>query len=114
MHQKFEISKDLSENMYKIREFAVIDKRLNNVDTRLLRPEDYALLHEQTYDQQTIDQAITGGMPALVAALRTPFFFPNAGTMAGIAECVASLYKGEESRSIELFPENGSGKNAAA
>ena len=114
MHQKFEISRDRSEHRYKIREYAVIDKRLNNVDTHLLRPEDYALLHEETYEQQTIDQAMTGGMPALVAALRTPFFFPNAGTMAGIAECVASLYKGEESRSIELFPQNGNGKTAAA
>lgn len=112
--QKFEISKDNSGQTYKIREYAIIDKRLNNVNTELLRPEDYALLHEETYAQQIIDQAMVGGMPALVAALRTPFFFPNAATMTGIAECVTSLYEDEGSRSIELFPENGNGKKPAA
>lgn len=107
MHQKFEISKNQSEHTYKIKEYAVIDKRLNNVKTNLLRPEDYVLLHEETYEAQNIDKAMTGGMSALVATLRTPFFFPNAATMAGIAECVASLYKGKDSHSIALFPENG-------
>lgn len=114
MLQKFEISKDSSAQTYKIREYAVIDKRLNNVNAELLRPGDYALLHEETYAQKTINEAMAGGILALVTALRTPFFFPNAITMAGIAECVASLYEDKDSRSVELFPKNGNGRNPAA
>jgi len=114
VHQKFEISKDHCEHTYKIKEYAVIDKRLNNVDPLLLKAEDYALLHEETYEEQIIDQAIHSGMPALVTALRTPFFFPNTITMAGIAECVASLYQVEDSRSIELFQENERVRKPAA
>ncbi len=114
MHQKFEISSNHSRRNLKIREFAIIDKRLNNVKPDLLRPEDYVLLHEQTYEKQNIVKAIDAGMIALVSALRTPVFYPNADTIEEIAECVIALYEGQTTDPVELFPDKHDKSTAGA
>ena len=108
--QKYEIIKDNSKKKLKIREYAVIDKRLKNVSQSLLRPEDYALLHEETYDTKMIRSAISGGTMDLVSALRTPIFFPNAKSIATIAESVVKLYNSKNENSIELILKDGDGQ----
>jgi len=115
MLQKYELTRDLAQKTLKIKEFAIIDKRLKNVNAALLRPEDYALLYEETYESSTIQDAIAEGMIALVAALRTPSFYPNASNVAGIAESVTALYNGAGETSIELFfNDNNTQAEAAA
>lgn len=109
MLQKFEIIKENSQKQLKIREYAVIDKRLKNVGVALLRPEDYSLLHEETYDTRDIKSAISNGLIDLVSALRTPFFFPNAKNIATIAETVVQLYDAKNKKSVELIFKDGDG-----
>ena len=108
--QKYEIIKDSSKKMLKIREYAVIDKRLKNVSQSLLRPEDYALLHEETYDTNIIRSAMSNGTMDLVSTLRTPIFFPNAKNIATIAESVVKLYNSKNKKSIELILKDGDGQ----
>ncbi len=103
MIQKYQLARDLSRKTLTIREYAIIDKRLKNVKVALLRPEDYALLHEATYESSAIESALVEGMTALVGVLRTPFFYPNASNAASIAESVATLYNGKGGTERELF-----------
>lgn len=113
MLQKYEIIKDNHQKKLKIREYAIIDKHLKNVNTELLRPEDYTFLHEETYDVKTIFKAIAKGSIDLVAALRTPIFFPNAANIAIIAESVVKLYDAKNQKAIELIFNDGAGHTAA-
>lgn len=109
MRQKYEIVKDTSKKSLRIREYAVIDKRLNNVKTEMLRPEDYAMLHEETYDSKRIKGAISNGMIDLVSTLRTPIFFPDANNISIIAESIVKLYDSKNKNSIEVVLNNGDG-----
>ncbi len=103
MLQKYQLARDIPGQTLTIREYAIIDKHLKNVKVSLLRPEDYSLLHEASYDSSAIESALGEGMTALVAALRTPFFYPNASNAASIAESVATLYNGGGDTEVELF-----------
>jgi hypothetical protein len=103
MFQKYEIIRNSARQTLSIREWAVIDKHLQNVRFSLLQPEDYALLHEETYESAAIEKAIRTGRGALVSALRTPFFYPNAETAAGIAESVAAMYAAPAENSARYY-----------
>ncbi|MBS3759040.1 MAG: hypothetical protein KGY61_10300 [Desulfobacterales bacterium] len=114
MRQKYEMIKDKALKKLKIREYAVIDKRLKNVSTSMLLPEDYALLHEETYDSKHIQSAISNGMIDLVSTLRTPVFFPDANHIAMIAESVIKLYDAKGRNTVELILGNGGEPTAKA
>lgn len=114
MLQKYQLARDHSRQTLTIKEYAIIDKRLKNVKVALLRPEDYALLHEATYDSSAIESALNEGVTALVAALRTPFFYPNASNAASIAESVATLYNGKGDTEVELFFDDNSSPSETA
>jgi len=111
--QKYEIIKDNQQKKLKIREYAIIDKRLKNVSPELLRPEDYTFLHEETYDAKAILTAIAQGALDLIAALRTPIFFPNAANIAIIAESVVKLYDAQNKKAIALIFNDGAGHTSA-
>ncbi len=91
MRQKYLISCDPNKHVVTIREYAVIDKNLNNTDTSLLRPEDYSLLYEIRYDGVTIKNSLSIGKKALISKLRTPSFFPAESHVQKIADSVVQL-----------------------
>lgn len=113
MLQKYEIIKDNKQQKLKIREYAIIDKRLKNVSTELLRPEDYTFLHEEIYEAKAIFKAISKGIIDLVVALRTPIFFPNAANISVIAESVINLYDAKNKKAVELIFNDGAGHSTA-
>ncbi|HMA66674.1 MAG TPA: hypothetical protein VKO20_02535 [Desulfosalsimonadaceae bacterium] len=113
MLQRYEIRRDPAEQQFRIREYAVIDKWLRDADPSLLRREDYVLLHEAAYDQNTILEAAADDIKTLITALRTPFFFPNAETAAGIAQALLGLSNGREPSEVALFVNDKDGHLAA-
>ncbi|MFO7839644.1 MAG: hypothetical protein R6X08_09125 [Desulfosalsimonadaceae bacterium] len=109
MLQRYEIKQDHANHQFRIREYAVIDKWLKDTDPSFLRYEDYVLLHEASYDRNTILHAAADDIKSLIAVLRTPFFFPNADTAAGIAQAIAELCRDQEASEIALFVNDKNG-----
>ena len=103
MRQKYVISQEGAKHDFKIREYAVIDKNLRNVDSDMLRQEDFEFLCEETYSHARIERSVARGREALVDALRTPNLFPIRPYVLKIAESVMILFDSPESRSVELF-----------
>lgn len=103
MRQKYLIIHDTAKNNLKIREYAIIDKSLEKMQTSMLRHTDYRLLCEEIYDSAIIESSISHGMSDLVATLRTPNLFPVASKASKIAESVISLYNSAKDNSMELF-----------
>ena len=103
MRQKYQIVQDEKKHTLKIREFAVIDKDLKNVDSAMLREDNFFFLCEETYEGKAIQSSISKGMDVLVATLRTPNFFPIEPYAAKIAESVVALYDSTDNGSAELF-----------
>jgi hypothetical protein len=103
MRQKYIISQEGSKNDFKIREYAIIDKNLRNVDSDMLRQEDFEFLCEETYSHDSIERSIAQGKEAVVDALRTPNLFPIRPYVLKIAESVMVLFDSAENQSVELF-----------
>jgi hypothetical protein len=110
MRQKYTIIQDVKKKILTIREFAVIEKNLTNIDTSMLRPEDYSLLHEEVYDSPVIERSISEGAKALLAKLRTPDFFPVERNALRIADSVISLLNSKNNHSSEVFIDDLEGK----
>jgi hypothetical protein len=103
MRQKFQIYLDGSGTHLNIREFAVIDKHMNIIESSMLEDKSFCLLCEETYDNATIADSISVGIGDLVTTLRTVNFFPNHQYAAKIAEAVVKLYASPNDGKIELF-----------
>lgn len=103
MRQKYVISQEGSEHDLKIREYAIIDKDLHNVDASMLRQEDFEFLCEETYSHESIARSIARGREALVDALRTANLFPIRPYVVKIAESVMVLYDSPDQQAVELF-----------
>jgi hypothetical protein len=103
MRQKFQIYLDGARTHLNIREFAVIDKHLNIIQSSMLEDKSFCLLCEETYDNVTIANSISVGIGDLVTTLRTVNFFPNHQYAAKIAEAVVKLYASPNDDKIELF-----------
>jgi hypothetical protein len=103
MRQKFQIYLDGAGTHLNIREFAVIDKHLNIIQSSMLEDKSFCLLCEETYDNVTIANSISVGIGDLVTTLRTVNFFPNHQYAAKIAEAVVKLYASPNDDKIELF-----------
>jgi hypothetical protein len=103
MRQKFQICLDGAGTHLNIREFAVIDKHLNIVESSMLEDKSFCLLCEETYDHATIADSISVGIGDLVTTLRTINFFPNHRYATQIAEAVVKLYASPGDGKIELF-----------
>jgi hypothetical protein len=103
MRQKFQIYLDGAGTHLNIREFAVIDKHLNIIESSMLEDKSFCLLCEETYDNATIANSISVGIGDLVTTLRTVNFFPNHQYAAKIAEAVVKLYASPNDDKIELF-----------
>jgi hypothetical protein len=103
VRQKFQIYLDGAGTRLNIREFAVIDKHLNIIESSMLEDKSFCLLCEETYDNATIANSISVGIGDLVTTLRTVNFFPNHQYAAKIAEAVVKLYASPNDDKIELF-----------
>jgi hypothetical protein len=103
MRQKYHIIHDAIKNKLKIREYAVIDKSLENTRTSMLRHIDYCLIYEEIYESDMIANSISNGISGVIMALRTPGLFPTASSASKIAESVISLYGSAKGSSVELF-----------
>ena len=103
MRRKYIISRDTTEKNLKIREYAIIDKNLNKVESSMLRKEHYSFLCEEIYKSDTITQSISKGINTLVTVLRTEKMFPIKQYATKIAESVIILYGKPDSGKLELF-----------
>ena len=65
--------------------------------------EQFSLLGQETYDDDTVKLSINSGKSALVATLRTNNFFPIQPYANKIAESVMAMYKTADDDSAELF-----------
>lgn len=103
MRQKYIISRDIAEDKLHIREYAIIDKNLNKVESSMLLKGDFLFLCEEDYESDIIKGSISSGMNSLVKILRTHNIFPIAPYATKIAESVMALYASHEDGSVELF-----------
>ncbi|UCD32499.1 MAG: hypothetical protein JSW04_01370 [Desulfobacterales bacterium] len=103
MRQKYVISRNGAKNKLKIREYAILDKKLKKVASSMLEKENYSFLCEENYESEIIVSSISKGMSALVATLRTHNIFPIKPYVTKIAESVMALYNSSEDGSVELF-----------
>ncbi len=91
MKQKYLILKDSKNKLYKIQEFAELDKEM------------LSLLCEESYDYSTIKSALSTGKNALIAALRTNNLYPPRNYAEKIAEAVANLHESKDLDTVELL-----------
>jgi hypothetical protein len=103
MRQKFQIYLNGPGTHLNIREFAVIDKHMNIIESSMLEDKSFCLLCEEIYENAAIAHSISGGIGDVVAALRTVNFFPNPQYAAKIAEAVVQLFASSHDGTIELF-----------
>lgn len=102
MLQKYVIVYDKAKEQVRIREYSVIEKNLKNTPASLLRDEDFVFMCAEKYSASTIDEAMTGGMVPLVAALRTRNLFPIEAYAHKIAASVMDLCKTAGDRPVEI------------
>jgi hypothetical protein len=91
MKQKYLLLKNDEKTKLIIREFAELDK------------DKFALLCEETFDNESVESAIAKGKETLIATLRTQNFFPIGIFAEKIAEGVINLWESENGQSVELF-----------
>ena len=103
MRQKYVISRNGTQNELNIREYAILDKHLNKVESPMLQRGDFSFLCEETYESEVIKNSISKGMNALVSILRTQNMFPIEPYITEIAGSVMALYNSSEYGSVELF-----------
>ena len=103
MRQKFVISRNDAKNKLKIREYAILDIKLKNTASSMLKSENFSFLCEETYESEIIASSISKGTDALIATLRTDNIFPIEPYANKIAESVTALYNSSEEGSVELF-----------
>jgi hypothetical protein len=103
MRQKYEISRDKKSKLLRIREYAVLDRNVKNIETSMLKEDSYTLLCEETYESKVIVQSISQGVHFLVSTLRTANLYPIEPNISKIAESVMELYELSEGASKELF-----------
>jgi hypothetical protein len=103
MRQKYIISRDDIKNILKIREYAILDKNLNKVETSMLQKEDFSFLCEEIYESEIIMSSISKGMSTMVETLRTDNIFPIEPYATKIAGSVMALYNSSGNDSVELF-----------
>ena len=106
MRWKYIISKDITKNILKIREYAIIAKNLNKVSSSISHKEHYSFLCEEIYKSDMIIHFISEGMNILITILRTKNMFPIESYAVKIAESVVVLYSTPDSGSVELSFDN--------
>jgi hypothetical protein len=103
MIQKFIISLDIESHLLKIKELTVIERIPKNGDLSNLNEDNFSLLHEETYDSETIALAISKSKEALISSLRTQSLYPIESHAELIAKSVMDLYQSKNTQSVDLL-----------
>ena len=103
MLQRYDISMDDDTNRLSIKEFAVIGRKPRKSDNYNMALENFSLIHEVTFDVDTIRGAIKEGSEALISELRSDDFFPIGSCSKVIAEKVTGFFNGEAEPVSEVY-----------
>jgi len=91
MKQKYVIELDRENNSLILKEFAELDKDI------------LSFLCQQAYDMGAIEGAVSGGIPSMIAALRTDNMYPPTVYASEIAERVMTMLSGSDRTSQEIL-----------
>ncbi len=90
-------------NRLSIKEFAVIGRKPRKSDYYNMAQENFSLIHEVTFDVDTIRAAIKEGSEALISELRSDDFFPIGSCSKVIAEKVTGFFNGDAEPVSEVY-----------
>ena len=90
-------------NRLSIKEFAVIGRKPRKSDYYNMALENFSLIHEVTFDVDTIRAAIKEGSEALISELRSDDFFPIGSCSKVIAEKVTGFFNGDAEPVSEVY-----------
>jgi hypothetical protein len=90
-------------NRLSIKEFAVIGRKPRKSDYYNMALENFSLIHEVTFDVDTIRAAIQEGSEALISELRSDDFFPIDSCSKVIAEKVTGFFNGDAEPVSEVY-----------
>jgi hypothetical protein len=103
MLQRYDISIDNDTNRLSIQEFAVIGRKPRKSEYSDYSLETFSLIHEVSYEVDTIRAASQRGAEALISEIRSPAFFPVESCAEAIAESVTGLLNGDPEPASEVF-----------
>jgi hypothetical protein len=103
MRQKYILTQDGPGGDLHIKEYAVVDKDLKNMDRELLHDDHFDFMAEAHYAGDDIQRSISQGRSTLVNTLRTPNFFPIAPYANKLAKTVIALYDDPQEEPLVLF-----------
>ena len=103
MLQRYDIAMYDQTNRLSIREFAVLETKSHRRDSFEPIKKDYSLIHEVSYDGDTIRAAIKDGQEALISEIRSGDFFPVYPCAEIIAEAVTGWLNGSAEPDSEVF-----------
>jgi hypothetical protein len=103
MLQRYDISINNDTNRVSIKEFAAIGRKPRKSDYYDFHLETFSLIHEVSYDGDSIRTAIEEGAEALISEIRSPAFYPIGSCVEAIAECVTGLFNGNTEPDSEVF-----------
>jgi hypothetical protein len=90
-------------NRLSIKEFAVIGRKPRKSDYYNMALENFSLIHEVTFDVDTLRAAIQEGSEALISELRSDDFFPIGSCSKVIAEKVTGFFNGDAEPVSEVY-----------
>ena len=103
MLQRYDIARDEETKSVSIREFAVLDTKSHKRHDYKPVDEDYSLIHEVSYDEESIQAAIKEGQQALISELRSGDFFPTNPCVELIADNVTALFDDKSNPPFEVI-----------
>jgi hypothetical protein len=90
-------------NRLSIKEFAVIGRKPRKSNYYNMALENFSLIHEVTFDVDTLRAAIQEGSEALISELRSDDFFPIGSCSKIIAEKVTGFFNGDAEPVSEVY-----------
>ena len=103
MLQRYDLDRNDRANRFSIKEYAVLETKSRKRHDYRPTGQDYALIHEVSYDSDNIRAAIKDGQKALIALIRTGDFFPIYPCVKIIAKGIVKLFNGQSDPAFELF-----------
>jgi len=103
MLQRYDFDWNKKANRFSIKEYAVLETKSRKRNDYKPTEQDYALIHEVSYDSDNIRAAIKEGQKALIALIRTGDFFPIYPCVEIIAKGVVEFFNGQSDPASELF-----------
>ncbi|MBF0223921.1 MAG: hypothetical protein HQK76_00575 [Desulfobacterales bacterium] len=95
MKQKYLITKNDFNTEYYIKELSELEK------------ENYGLIAEESYDVESLSNAINQGKESTINRIRTLNFYPPFHCAEKIADAIIELFKSESQKLSEVFIDDG-------